>query len=281
MAFDPVRNDVVEFDSEYPPHLVPFNLVSEEDKILGTLYMSQGKGPHPTVILLHGFPGNEGNEDLAHSIKRFGFNALIFHYRGSWGSSGNFSFSNALKDTENVLAYIENPNNEEAVLRYRIDKRQLILAGHSMGGFLALLAASGRDSVKSAASLAGFNFGFFAKYIEKNPDVKDITMSGLQFGVDVYGSAESDSLFCEMMENKELFDIINYADSLSKKNILLAGASYDSTAPVEIHHTPLLNALRLKGGNPENAIIQSGHSFGSRRLELADVFINWLRNIKE
>jgi esterase/lipase len=48
----------------------------------GLLYLAQGKGPHATVLFLHGFPGNEKNIDLAQAVRRAGFNALVFYYRG-------------------------------------------------------------------------------------------------------------------------------------------------------------------------------------------------------
>lgn len=47
------------------------------------MYMAAGAGPHPTVLLLHGLPGNEQNVDLAQSIRRAGWNVLTLHYRGS------------------------------------------------------------------------------------------------------------------------------------------------------------------------------------------------------
>ena len=37
------------------------------------LMWPQGLGPHPVVIMLHGFPGNEKNLDLAQSIRRAGW----------------------------------------------------------------------------------------------------------------------------------------------------------------------------------------------------------------
>jgi pimeloyl-ACP methyl ester carboxylesterase len=51
-------------------------------------YLAGGPGPHPTIVLLHGFPGNEQNLDLAQSIRRAGWNVLTLHYRGAWGSPG-------------------------------------------------------------------------------------------------------------------------------------------------------------------------------------------------
>ena len=60
------------------------------------VYVAAGAGPHPAVILLHGFPGNERNLDLAQDIRRAGWDVLYFNYRGSWGTPGNFSFGHAV-----------------------------------------------------------------------------------------------------------------------------------------------------------------------------------------
>jgi predicted alpha/beta-fold hydrolase len=48
------------------------------------VYVAAGAGPHPAVILLHGFPGNERNLDLAQDMRRAGWDVLYFNYRGSW-----------------------------------------------------------------------------------------------------------------------------------------------------------------------------------------------------
>ena len=63
------------------------------------LFVAGGKGPHPTVILMHGLPGNERNLDLAQAIRRAGWDVLTFTYRGAWGSPGDFSIANAMEDT--------------------------------------------------------------------------------------------------------------------------------------------------------------------------------------
>ena len=54
------------------------------------LFSAAGPWPHPTVLLLHGLPGNEQNLDLAKSMRRAGWNVLTLHYRGSWGTPGPF-----------------------------------------------------------------------------------------------------------------------------------------------------------------------------------------------
>ena len=69
-------------------------------EINGVAYLAGGAGPHPTVILLHGLPGNEKNLDLAQAIRRDGWNAVTFNYRGSWGSPGVFRFGQNLEDAD-------------------------------------------------------------------------------------------------------------------------------------------------------------------------------------
>jgi pimeloyl-ACP methyl ester carboxylesterase len=51
------------------------------------LFVASG-GLHPTVLLLHGFPGTELNLDLARVFQRAGWNVLAIHYRGVWGAPG-------------------------------------------------------------------------------------------------------------------------------------------------------------------------------------------------
>jgi pimeloyl-ACP methyl ester carboxylesterase len=105
----------------------------------GIMYLAAGAGTHPTVILLHGFPGNEQNLDLAQSMRRSGWNVLYFHYRGSWGSGGDFSFAHAMDDTQTAIRFVHEPSN---VKKYNIDRAHVVLVGHSMGGFMAEYTAA-------------------------------------------------------------------------------------------------------------------------------------------
>lgn len=56
-------------------------------------------GKVPTVILLHGFPGNQTSPlGLAERLNSAGFNILVFNYQGSYLSEGNFSFDNCIEN---------------------------------------------------------------------------------------------------------------------------------------------------------------------------------------
>jgi len=61
-------------------------ITSHGEAMNAMVYVPAGAGPHPVVVLLHGFPGNEQNLDLAQAMRRAGWAVVTFHYRGSWGS---------------------------------------------------------------------------------------------------------------------------------------------------------------------------------------------------
>ena len=136
-----ITSDPSSVDSIFPPEMHP---VFIEGRILGLVYVADGKGPHETVVLLHGFPGNEKNQDIAHMLRRGGVNVVIFHYSGSWGSRGTYSFGQAYRDLQAVRLAIEDAAFAQ---EHRIDRNKVFLAGHSVGGFLTLLAA--RDEMDS------------------------------------------------------------------------------------------------------------------------------------
>src|SRR5258708_5825467 len=86
-------------DKAFPPQMVAVAIPSHGATINGVIYVPSGSGPHPALVLFHGFPGNEQNLDLAQAARRAGWTVLTLHYRGSWGSAGAFSFSNAVEDS--------------------------------------------------------------------------------------------------------------------------------------------------------------------------------------
>src|SRR5580700_11312410 len=89
-------------DKAYPASMETFQIPSHGAMLNALAYVAEGAGPHPVVILLHGFPGNEKNLDLAQAIRRDGWDVVYFDYRGSWGSPGDFSFTHSIEDTQAV-----------------------------------------------------------------------------------------------------------------------------------------------------------------------------------
>src|SRR6478735_5430489 len=93
-------------DKSAPAGVTAFVLDSAGSGMNALMYTAAGAQPHPTLLLLHGFPGNEQNLDLAQAARRAGWNVLTLHYRGSWGSEGAFSFGSAAEDARTALAFL-------------------------------------------------------------------------------------------------------------------------------------------------------------------------------
>src|SRR3954462_11893092 len=102
---DPGRAAIVDppRDAAHPARNRQLLIDSHGSKMNALFFLAAGAGPHPTMLLLHGLPGNERNLDLAQAVRRAGWNVLTFTYRGAWGSEGNFSISNAIDDAGAAL----------------------------------------------------------------------------------------------------------------------------------------------------------------------------------
>src|SRR5215203_345721 len=61
--FDPITMDPPVRDTVNPASMVELAFQSAGQRLNGLMYVASGPGPHPTVILLHGNPGNERNLD--------------------------------------------------------------------------------------------------------------------------------------------------------------------------------------------------------------------------
>src|SRR5271154_582793 len=149
-------------DKAPPAAFETMQLPSHGSQLNALMYVAAGSGPHPAVILLHGFPGNERNLDLAQAIRRAGWNVLYFNYRGSWGTPGDFSFTHCMEDVAAALAYLRDPAN---ATRLRVDAKHIVLIGHSMGGFMTEYGAAHDDGVMAAGLISAANFGAMASAV--------------------------------------------------------------------------------------------------------------------
>ena len=133
---------------------------------LGCLYHGAGDGPAPAVLMLHGFPGVQKNEDIAAELCRRGMTVFMPYFCGCWGSSGRFSVAGLFNDSRTALRLLS---------RYRrVDAERIGLLGYSFGGWAALRLAS-ESPVAAAAALApavphGDEAGD-ARYLRRNAKV--------------------------------------------------------------------------------------------------------------
>jgi uncharacterized protein len=265
-AYDPVTQDLPIIDEAYPPAIVELNFDSHGGRLNGILYQANGSGPHPTIILLHGYPGNEKNLDLAQVLRRGGFNVLFFHYRGAWGSGGEFSFTHVVEDVASASTMLRARVDE-----YRVDKERLILIGHSLGGFAALQGAARDENLKCIAAIAPADIGL----VGQNP----VMAKGLAAGADdlsMLSGWSRQKALADMTENSDAFSLTGLAPKLFGKSILLIFGEDDEVLPPEIFFTPLVAAYAADQDiKLQNELISGDHSFSRTRIALSRLVLNW------
>ncbi len=95
----------ITWNKDSPAGMTELFIPSAKSMLAGFIYTANGPQKHPTLLLLHGYPGNERNLDLAQVVRAHGWNVIYFDYRGSWGSQGKFSFTNCVEDVVNVVSF--------------------------------------------------------------------------------------------------------------------------------------------------------------------------------
>ena len=137
-------------------------------QLKGKFYISESSGTFPTVILLHGFPGNETDVlGIGMKLSEVGYNALTFNYSGTYRSEGEFNFENSQKDIEASFNFIFQSEN---IAKFRIDTTRIILGGYSFGGGMALTYAANHPKVKEVFSIAGNDHGAAIREYMLNPE---------------------------------------------------------------------------------------------------------------
>jgi pimeloyl-ACP methyl ester carboxylesterase len=272
--FDPVSQDPP-IDTANPARLAEdVSFTSDGARLNAILYEAAGAGPHPTAIVLHGFPGNERNLDLAQALRRAGWNAVFFHYRGTWGSRGEFSFTHVLEDAAAVLAQVRAP---EFAAAHRIDPNRIVLIGHSMGGFAALVVASEHREVECAVSLAGANFGLLATSLADPTQAQRTGESFESWASGPIPGISGAALTAELRENGKRFDLLQRAAALSTKPVLLVAGARDTVARPELHHAPLAAAIAAQpGARVTQVVLDSDHAFSDQRIALAHSVLDFL-----
>src|SRR5271163_469417 len=84
-------------DAAHPAKMTVLHIPTHGVLINGLVYSPAGAGNHPTLVICHGLPGNEKNLDLAQAVRRAGWNAVTFNYRGSWAVPAIFGSCKTLK----------------------------------------------------------------------------------------------------------------------------------------------------------------------------------------
>ena len=251
-------------DKAHPARMEVVHIPSGDVKINGVAYLASGAGAHPTMIFFHGWPGNEKNFDLAQAVRRAGWNVLTLNYRGSWGSPGNFRFAQNLDDADAALAFVRDPAN---AAKLGIDPKRLVIAGHSMGGWVTAMTAEHDKGIIGAILISAANMG-------KEGSLPRADLVALSAGnMESLAGVTAETMADELAQNAPLFDWDKNAGSLTTTP-LLALTSDDGLAP---NVDALATAIKAKGGKQITVVhVATDHSWSDKRIRLQSEIINWL-----
>lgn len=243
-------------------------------KINAVLFTAAGPGPHPTVILFHGLPGNETNIDLARAIQRTGWDVLTLHYRGSWGSPGRYSFTHCLEDGEAALAWLREPSN---VSRYGLDQSRIVVVGHSLGGSVSGWVAGHDDHLAGAVLIsAGRNFGGMSGMARADAIRRMEDNLQNDEGMHTVGDSTAEDLADELIRNNAAWDLAQYAPTLAKHPLLVVTAD-DGFAPANERIAAAVKAQ--PGGKVTVVHFATDHSYNDQRVSLASAVVRWLEQL--
>lgn len=267
----PITTDPPE-DKAAPASMDQLAFLSHGFNLNGLIYLAEGAGPHPVVILLHGFPGYEQNLDLAQAIRRAGWDVVFFHYRGSWGSQGKFSFANSIEDTQSAIDWVRNPDNAK---KYRMDPAKIVLIGHSMGGFMASVGGANDPKVMAVGMLAAWNIGADAKYSAKNPEARKKRLGD---EIQPLAGCTADSLFAEMTAHADDYDYNRFAPKLKDRPVLVISTN-DPLRPLNELFVETIKKAGAQRVTYEH--VSTDHGFNDHRIALEVLVLNWLEGLNK
>lgn len=247
-------------DPDFPAFNKEMIINIKGSSVAGYAFIASGKKPKETVIMVHGLPGNDNQFDIAQSIRRTGRNVIHFNYRGSWGSQGDFLYSNSLEDVDEVIKYLSRAENSK---RLRIDTNAFVLLGRSYGGGIALIQGSKNERIKKIIAISSMNAGSDTHPIN---DLSKLSRWKKYLKKQIMLNVNPTVFLQEIFDNKEKYDVVTYKNQLKEKKVLLIEDTQNNKNWISLLE------------NVDHKMIPSDHSFISNRIELTNLLIKWLKS---
>jgi dipeptidyl aminopeptidase/acylaminoacyl peptidase len=229
---------------------------SDGHRLVGVLYLARGEEPAPTVVLLHGCPGLEKNMDLAARLREAGWNSLVFHYRGCWGSAGRYDLLSIPRDVTAAVDYLAGCP--------RVDPGRIAVLGHSLGGWAALVTAAAEPrlcavAVYGAPARLGGGLRLSPALIEAE-FTRFLATTPEEF-------AEQAAVVAERMDG------LAAVGAIGPRPLLVVHGTADRWVPLT-----QARELRERAGSACRYVEVEGadHAFSWHRAELADLVVGWL-----
>jgi uncharacterized protein len=228
------------------------------DRLVGIIYLASGHEPKPTAMLLHGCPGLEQNGDLAVDLRDHGWNALIFHYRGCWGSQGRYNLRTVTADVLAAVDYLATAPFPA------VDPSRLAVVGQSYGGWAGIQAAAVDDRLRAVVAIGA---PATLEGLRRSSD-EDLERLGTRF----LNTTPAD-LRQQLAEITDRPGPLEFISAISPRPVLIVHAADDELVPAAEGR-----ALYEQAGPPRRYVELSGanHAFSLKRGELRELVVGWL-----
>lgn len=232
------------------------NLVAFQNQgqnLYGMLHLPQGPGPHPAVVLLHGFTGHRSESHFiftkqARHLARHGIAALRFDFRGSGESEGDFADMTIEGEISDAVAALDWLGAQPD-----IDSSRIGVLGLSLGGLVAACLA-GRDSRVRALVLWAAPANL-AEVLTKGAENAPRPPTPQPKGLDIGGLVVGHEFIRQVMAIRPLEEIRRFAGPA----LVVQGTADSSVPPKDAHE--YMKAL----AGPKSLLLVNGadHTFSS------------------
>ena len=252
-------------DAKHPARTEVLHIPSGGVRINGLAMVAAGAGAHPTFVFFHGLPGNEKGHDVAQAVRRAGWNAITFNYRGSWGSPGIFAFDHTVEDAAAVLAFLRDTVNARALA---VDTSRIVVAGHSMGGWVAALTAARDARLRGTVLISAADIGLVGASL-KRPEAVPFMAENMES----LAGGTAETFADDLLAGAERRRLSTAAKGLARMPLLVL----TSTDGLAAHSDSLVASVRRLGNTRVTTVhAVTDHSWSDRRIALASAVIRWL-----
>lgn len=252
-------------DRAHPARMQVLHIPSGGVRINGVAYLAAGAGPHPTLLLLHGLPGNEQNLDLAQAVRRARWHVVTLHYRGSWGSPGSFRFAQVLEDAAAALTFLRDSATARAL---GVDTTRLVLGGHSMGGWATVHTAAADRGLRGAILLSAADMGREGRL----PHAR--LVAGMADNMESLAGVTAEQMADELAANGERWQFDRAVGGLARTPLLVLTSDDGLASQADA----FVAAVRSAGNTRVTAThVATDHAWSDRRIALETAVVDWLQ----
>jgi len=236
-------------------------------KLVGQVYIPGQKQSCPAVCLCHGVPrgipdpNDRGYPLLAERFCDAGLVTLIFNFRGTGDSGGNFDILSWTRDLEAAVEYLYNMRE--------VDRDKISLMGFSAGATVAIYVSAKDLRVSSLISCACPTQFRFAV------DAKSAKSAITHFrSVGIIRDDDFPASVADWMHDFNKIKPIEQLAKISPRPLLIVhGAQDDVVDPASAW------ALYERAGEPKQILIVEGAGHRLRIVEkVMDGALNWLKS---